>query len=118
MSFPVRLRGWTALVLGGGVGLTGGDVIIVRSTMRGSEAIDAFVEEPYSAVPDELLGGGNQLQLVSVDAGRAVVTRPLVGDEWDLPIRRGEVLRLVFAEGLVGVESFPLLTMVQTEAEL
>ncbi len=118
VSFPVRERGWTALVLGGGTGLAGGDVIIVRTTPTGSQAVDAFVEEPFSAVPDTRLGGGNQLRLVSVGEGRAVVTKPLVGDEWDLPIGRGEVLRLVLAEGLLGVDSFPLLSMIQTEIEL
>lgn len=118
VSFAVRERGWTSLVLGGGIGLAGGDVIIVRSTRYGSEAIDAFVEEPFSAVPDASLGGGNQLRLVSVDDGRAVVTKPLLGDEWDLRIEGGSVIRLVIAEGLLGGESFPLLSMIQTEIQL
>lgn len=118
VSFPVRERGWTALVLGGGIGLAGGDVIIVRSTLAGSEAVDAFVEEPFSAVPDARLGGGNQLRLVSVADGRAVVTKPIAGDEWDLPIGQGELFRLVLAEGFLGVDSFPLLSMIQTEIEL
>lgn len=117
ISFPIRDRGWTALVLGGGIGLAGGDVILVRSGLSGPEAIDAYVEEGFSAVPDTRLGGENQLRLLSVDGGRAVVSKPIVGDEWDRPIERGEVVRLVLAEGLLGLESFAVLSMIQTEIE-
>lgn len=118
VSFPVRERGWTALVLGGGVGLVGGDVIIARSTLFGREVIDAFVDTGFSAVSDTSLGGENQLRLVAFEGGRAVVARPLAGDEWDLPISIGEKRRLVLVDGFLGVDSFALLSMRQTEIEL
>ncbi len=118
VSFPVRERGWTALVLGGGVGLVGGDAIIVRSTLYGREIIDAFVYDGFSAVPDTNLGGENELRLIAFEGGRAVVARPLTGDDWDLTIAVGEKLRLVLADGLLGVDSFVLLSMRQTEIEL
>ncbi len=118
VTMPIRQLGWTALGFDGGPGIAGADVIVLRSDRFGVSPVDATVVRAYSCQPDVRAGGANQLRLVSLEEGRATISKPLSGDVADVELAAGREVRIFLSQGIFGVTEYPLLKRIETRIEL